>query len=250
MYIISFMLLLIVSIKLITFGWKLKLVYNSTLLWTENKLPELLTIDASHQISNLSEMRSLSMRKYITNLKSSVLGWELTQPCIANRPHYIDVITGTMASQITSLTIVYSSVYSDADQRKHQSSASLVFVRGIHRWSVNSPHNRPVTRKMVPFDDVIVIKNWVYLMEYITPCLWHYMIYLLKSTGCWNVSVAYLLNSVSLPPIERLPLRVNEDYWTQCGWRVSVQNPSRKKNHDISLIAVVPSGEWVTLRPH
>ena len=48
------MLLLIVPIKSITFGWKLNLVYNSTLLWTENKLPELLTIDASHQISNLS----------------------------------------------------------------------------------------------------------------------------------------------------------------------------------------------------
>ena len=58
MYIISFMLLLIVSIKLITFGWKLKLVYNSTLLWTENKLPELLTIDASHQISNLSSIET------------------------------------------------------------------------------------------------------------------------------------------------------------------------------------------------
>ena len=54
MHIISFILLLIVSMKLITFGWNLKLVYNSTLLWTENKLPELLTIDASHQISNLS----------------------------------------------------------------------------------------------------------------------------------------------------------------------------------------------------
>ena len=47
--------------------------------------------------------------------------------------HYDDVIMGTMASQITSLTIVYSTVYSDADQRKHQSSASLAFVRGIHR---------------------------------------------------------------------------------------------------------------------
>ena len=45
--------------------------------------------------------------------------------------HYIDVITTTMASQITSLTIVYSTVYSDADQRKHQSSASLAFVWGI-----------------------------------------------------------------------------------------------------------------------
>ena len=61
-----------------------------------------------------------------------------------------------MASQITSLTIVYSTVYSGADQRKHQSSASLSFVRGIHRWPVNSPHKGPVTWKMFPFNDVIM----------------------------------------------------------------------------------------------
>ena len=61
-----------------------------------------------------------------------------------------------MASQITSLTIVYSTVYSGTDQRKHQNSASLVFVRGIHRWPVNSPHKGPVTRKMFPFDNVIM----------------------------------------------------------------------------------------------
>ena len=47
--------------------------------------------------------------------------------------HYADVIMTTMASQITSLTVAYSTVYSDADQRKHQSSASLAFVWGIHR---------------------------------------------------------------------------------------------------------------------
>ena len=62
----------------------------------------------------------------------------------------------TMASQITSLTIVYSTVYSGADQRKHQRSATLGFVREIHRWPVNSPHKGPVTRKMFPFDDVIM----------------------------------------------------------------------------------------------
>ena len=62
----------------------------------------------------------------------------------------------TMASQITSLTVVYSIVYSDADQRKHQSSASLAFVRGIHRGPVNSPHKWPVTRKIFSFDDVIM----------------------------------------------------------------------------------------------
>ena len=63
---------------------------------------------------------------------------------------------GGMASQITSLTIVYSTVYSGADQRKHQSSASLAFVCGIRRLSVNSPHKWPVTQKMVSFDDVII----------------------------------------------------------------------------------------------
>ena len=51
---------------------------------------------------------------------------------------------------------VYSTVYSGADQRKHQSSASLTFVQGIHRWPVNSPHKGPVTRKMFSFDDVIM----------------------------------------------------------------------------------------------
>ena len=67
-----------------------------------------------------------------------------------------DVIMGTMASQIIGITIGYSTVYSGADQRKHQSTASLAFVRGIHRWPMNSPHKWPVTRKMFPFDDAIM----------------------------------------------------------------------------------------------
>ena len=61
-----------------------------------------------------------------------------------------------IASEITSLRFVYSTVYSGADQRKHESSASLAFVRGIHRGPVNSPPKWPVTRKMFPFDDVIM----------------------------------------------------------------------------------------------
>ena len=59
---------------------------------------------------------------------------------------YSDVIMAAMASQITRLTVVYSTVYSGADQRNHQSSATLAFVRIIHRWPVNSPHKWPVTR--------------------------------------------------------------------------------------------------------
>ena len=64
---------------------------------------------------------------------------------------------GMMASQITSLTIVYSTLYWGSNQRTHQSSASLAFVRGIHRWPVNSPHKWPVTRKTFPIDDTIMI---------------------------------------------------------------------------------------------
>ena len=61
-----------------------------------------------------------------------------------------------MASQITSLTSVYLTVYPGADQRKYQTSASLAFVWAINRWPVNSPHKWPVTGEMFPFDDVIM----------------------------------------------------------------------------------------------
>ena len=70
--------------------------------------------------------------------------------------HYNGVMVSAMASQITGVSIVCSIVDSGADQRKHQSFVSLAFVRGIHRSPVNSPHKRPVTRKMFPFDDVMM----------------------------------------------------------------------------------------------
>ena len=72
--------------------------------------------------------------------------------------HYNDVIMGEIASQITS------------DQRKHQSSASLAFVWGIHRWPVNSPHKWAVMRKMFPFDDVIMCWS-VHVSEYLSVCV-------------------------------------------------------------------------------
>ena len=76
--------------------------------------------------------------------------------------HYGDLIMGTVVSQITSLTIVYSIIYSDAGQRKHQWLESLAFVRGIHQGPVNSLHKWPVTRKMFPFDDIIMwYSQWV-----------------------------------------------------------------------------------------
>ena len=91
--------------------------------------------------------------------------------------HYNYIIMGAIASQITSLMIVYSVfvysvVYSEADQRKHQSSASLAFVRGIHRGPVNSPHKWPVTRKIFSFDD--------FIMEDHTYCSFHGSIFHIK----------------------------------------------------------------------
>ena len=70
--------------------------------------------------------------------------------------HYSDVIMSAIASEITGVSIVRSTVCSGADKRKHQSSASLAFKRGIRRRPVNSSHKGPVTRKMFPFDDVII----------------------------------------------------------------------------------------------
>ena len=92
-------------------------------------------------------MKSIYKRIYIKEFCSTLLFIQ---------KHYNDVIMNAMGSQFTCPTIVYSTVYSDADQRKHQSSASLAFVRGIHRWPVNSSYKGPV---MFPFHDVISSAN-------------------------------------------------------------------------------------------
>ena len=136
---------------------------------------------------------------------------------------------GAMAFQITSLTIVYLAVYSDTDQRKHQSSTSLSFVRGIRRGPVNSPHKWLVTRKMFPFHDVIMWMNalsfWVcvcqqdvskletsnyipqYLWDVITcPCPWylllaHKSLFVVNSKWCkWllDLTLSVMLNQVNL----------------------------------------------------
>ena len=82
----------------------------------------------------------------------------LAKGSLTGNVHYNDVLTMAMASQITGVSIVCSTVCSGADQRKHQSSTSLAFVGGIHRWPVNSPHKGPVIWKMFPFDDVIMYR--------------------------------------------------------------------------------------------
>ena len=111
-------------------------------------------------------------------LVSAGKGSYTTKPIYDNDKHYGDVIMDAIASQITSLTIVYSIVYSDADQRKHESSVSLAFVRGIHRGPLNSRHKWPVTRKIFPFDDVIMFPCILttVLCLYINSSYWYHVI--------------------------------------------------------------------------
>ena len=108
------------------------------------------------------------------------------------RNNYNDVIMGATASQITSLTIVYSTVYTGADQSKHQSSASLAFVWGIHRGPVNSPHKWPVTRKMFLFDDVIMfgkrcyVVTWSHLHVLTWWSQWALILFWKIELSCWT----------------------------------------------------------------
>ena len=133
--------------------------------------------------------------------------------------HYDDVIMGAMASQITSLMNVYSTVYSGADQRKHQSSASLAFVWGIHRGPVNSPHKWPVTWKMFPFDDVIMM----------------FVIYMFESTAL-SLRVQWVnlfcLNSLRLSDAYRHQ-ETNHHYFRQ--WLVAWSVPSHNLNQSWNI---------------
>ena len=117
--------------------------------------------------------------------------------------HYGDVLMGAIASQITSLAIVYSTVYSDADQRKFQSSASLAFVWGIHRGPVNSPHKWPVTRKMFPFDDVIMGPCQGDDRDHAFKTTWCkiHLNVTLSETNCWKSSVMQPIRTVSNMPL-------------------------------------------------
>ena len=115
--------------------------------------------------------------------------------------------------QITSISIAYLSVCAGTDQTKHQSSASLAFVRGIHRRPVNSPHKGPVTRKMFPFDDVIMklsfdnVGSGIISWSHVQP---------------WGNIVAHLW-------IRGLTCNVNSQNWLNCSGRMMSVNVWKKR---------------------
>ena len=91
--------------------------------------------------------------------------------------HYTDVIMSAMVPQITCVSIIWSIICSGADQRKHPSSASLAFVKEIHRWPMDSPHKGPVTRKIYPFGNVIMVLFqiwWKRVLKYGVSLRWRH----------------------------------------------------------------------------
>ena len=126
--------------------------------------------------------------------------------------HNNDVIMSAMASQIISLTIIYSTVYSGADQRTHQISTTLVFVWGLHRWPKNSPQKGSVTRKMFSFDDVIMYN--IYFIPIcsvgvmlvvrpdvvnLPPNLQEFYIRFVFRVSCWWVVRIFFIRRLCLP---------------------------------------------------
>ena len=139
------------------------------LKWHINSFPLVPHIYTSVNRVSIGSDNGLSPIRHYLNQCWVIVNWTFRNKL---QWHYNDVIMGSRASQITSLTIVYSAVYSGADQRKHQSSASLAFVRGIHRVPVNSPHKGLVTRKMFPFDDIIIKFQSKYKTSHLRKCIW------------------------------------------------------------------------------
>ena len=115
--------------------------------------------------------------------------------------YYMDVIMSAMASQITSVSIfsqlfVYVQIKENIKARRH-----WPLCEGIHRWPVDSPHKGPVTRKMFPFDDVIML-GWIHAITIYT---WIMNIYLVDGDFCmfnifihWTCFTSYMSDNISM----------------------------------------------------
>ena len=132
---------------------------------------------------------------------------------------------GAMTSQIASLNIVYSTVFSGADQRKHHSSASLAFVRGIHQWPVNSSHKWLVARKMFLFEDVIMIDYppsysslfsrlfpafITHTKTYHLPALWEQLFL------TYSIKYIYILNCIRITDSTEIFILLPVMWWWYC----------------------------------
>ena len=104
-----------------------------------------------------------------------VVVMHIMMKCLGN--HYTDLTMSAMASQITSISIVYSIIGPGADQRKHQRFASLAFAWGIHRWPLNSPQKRPAANVSIWWRhrDFLHMAFWMESFDLPNPLHWRHM---------------------------------------------------------------------------
>ena len=95
-----------------------------------------------------------------------------------------------MASEITGISIVCSTVCSGTDQRKHQSSVSLAFVREIHWWPVDSPHKR------AGYENVSIW--WLHHASLRQQCIGNIVPFHLSSCGSPNRAIDGIFQAVSI----------------------------------------------------
>ena len=146
------------------FEWKTFFVWRVTYICVHVTQAQFLPTSSKHVspgmrflglgIGGLSHQSCMSLHIGTNNIVGGSIN------IVDHYSHYNDVIMSAMAFQITGISIACSTVCAGTDQRKPQSLASLAFARGIHRWSVDSAHNGPVTRKMFPFDAVIMVAGY------------------------------------------------------------------------------------------
>ena len=115
---------------------------DSNLFYTGNDVVAMTVIQISLMPSHFEYTHDIIQTNQFLAKLSLSLAPLLIHINLIDQMHYRDIIMSAIAFQITSISIVCSTVDSGADQRKYQSSASLAFVQGIHRWPVNSPHKK------------------------------------------------------------------------------------------------------------
>ena len=146
---------------------------------------------------------------------------------------------GAIASRITGVPVVYSSICSGADQRKHQSFAPLAFLRGIHWWPMKSPHKGPVTRKMFPFDHVIMC---IMDVRAITDAVkWESIVLIIGCGQYFNHQLDFKINQCCQRPLTQFTMR--NTYLT-----ASPTFPWQRALHKLGSVAVVWSKSFEILR--
>ena len=135
-------------------------------------------------------------------------------PYLAKKNHSY-VIMSAMVSQIIDVLMVCSIVCSGADQRKNPSSASLAFVTRIHRWPVNSPHKGTASRKMLPFDEVIMPDRRQVI-------IWTNAGILL--IGPWGTNFSEILIDIQAFSLKKMHLEISSAKWRPCCLGLNVLN--------------------------